>query len=115
MVWGNEHMISVWPVRTGVLVDGDDAFCCAGVFPSETVYLCCVDAKTGEPRWTTPLKDLPAQGYLLATAERLYVTTGRERPVVWADRRVARPASFRRTVCRWSVLPTMRPWNAASK
>ena len=32
------------------------------------------------------MKDLPAQGYLLASSSRLYVTTGRERPVIFDSR-----------------------------
>ena len=39
------EMISRWPVRTGVLIDGDMAYFGAGVFPHETVYLCAVNAR----------------------------------------------------------------------
>ena len=34
------EMISRWPVRTGVLIDGDTAYFGAGVFPHEMIYLC---------------------------------------------------------------------------
>ena len=44
-------MISRWPVRTGVLVDGGVAYFGAGIFPHETVYLAAVDARTGEVLW----------------------------------------------------------------
>ncbi|MCG8653410.1 MAG: PQQ-binding-like beta-propeller repeat protein, partial [Pirellulales bacterium] len=40
-------MISRWPVRTGVLIDGDTAYFGAGVFPHEAVYLCAANAKDG--------------------------------------------------------------------
>jgi outer membrane protein assembly factor BamB len=79
---GNGRMISMWPVRTGVVIVNGIAYCCAGVFPSETVYLTAMDAATGEELWKNPIEDLPAQGYMLASESRLYVTTGRERPVV---------------------------------
>ncbi|MBT7099832.1 PQQ-like beta-propeller repeat protein [Candidatus Poribacteria bacterium] len=79
---GNGRVISLWPIRTGVVVIDDIAYCCAGVFPSETVYLCAMNAATGEELWKNPLEDLAAQGYMLASASRLYVTTGREKPVV---------------------------------
>ncbi len=82
-VAGNGRMISLWPVRTSVVVVDDLCYACAGVFPSEVVYLCALDAHTGEPRWQTPIKDLPAQGYLLASPDRLYVTAGRGGPIVF--------------------------------
>jgi len=80
---GNERMVSMWPVRTSVLVKNGIAFCGAGVFPWEGVYLCALDSGTGKEIWKTGMKSLPAQGYLLASSTRLYVTTGRERPVVF--------------------------------
>ncbi|OHB81110.1 MAG: hypothetical protein A2W31_15070 [Planctomycetes bacterium RBG_16_64_10] len=80
---GNGRVISLWAIRTGVVVVGDVAYCGAGVIPSETVYLCAISAGTGAELWKTPMRDLPAQGYLLASATRLYVTTGRDRPVVF--------------------------------
>ncbi len=82
-VAGNGRVISLWPVRTSVVVMENVAYCCVGVFPSETVYLCAMDADSGKELWKTPLKDFPAQGYMLASRSRLYVTTGRERPLVF--------------------------------
>ena len=63
---GNGRIISVWAIRTGVVVVDDTAYCCAGVLPSETVYLCALDAATGSVRWKQSLRDLPAEGYMLA-------------------------------------------------
>ncbi len=83
---GNGRMMSVWPVRTGVLVDGDIAYCCAGLFPSEGAYLCALNANDGSELWKKKLNDLSPQGYLLASATRLYVPTGRGTPAVF-DRR----------------------------
>jgi len=80
---GNERLISMWPVRTSVLVNNGVAFCGAGVFPWEGVYLCALDSGSGKELWKTGMKSLPAQGYMLASSTRLYVTTGRERPVVF--------------------------------
>jgi outer membrane protein assembly factor BamB len=80
---GNGRVISPWPVRTGVLVLDGIAYCGAGMFPSEGVYLCALDAATGEERWKVVNHDLPAQGYLLASATRLYVPSGRNNPVVY--------------------------------
>ena len=83
------EMISRWPVRTGVLVDGDIAYFGAGVFPHETVYLCAVNAKDGSIIWRNDRisqqnagrNDLSPQGYLLANEEYLYVPSGRSLPV----------------------------------
>ncbi|MFK8114552.1 MAG: PQQ-binding-like beta-propeller repeat protein [Rubripirellula sp.] len=83
------EMISRWPVRTGVLIDGDIAYFGAGVFPHETVYLCAVDAKDGSVIWRNDTiseqdagrNDLSPQGYLLASDEHLYVPSGRSLPV----------------------------------
>jgi outer membrane protein assembly factor BamB len=83
------EMISRWPVRTGVLIDGDIAYFGAGIFPHETVYLCAVHAKTGEVIWRNDRisqedagrNDLSPQGYLLSNQDYLYVPSGRSLPV----------------------------------
>lgn len=80
---GNGRVISPWPVRTGVLVLDGVAYCGAGMFPSEGVYLCALDAATGQERWKVVNHDLPAQGYMLASTTRLYVPSGRNNPVVY--------------------------------
>ena len=80
---GNERMISPWAIRTGVVVEGKRLYCGAGVIPSETVFICALDAATGSEIWKTEMEDLPAQGYMLASPTRLYVVTGRNRPLVF--------------------------------
>lgn len=80
---GNGRISSMWPLRTGVVVVDGVAYAAAGVFPSEIVYVCALDAATGASLWTTELNDYPAQGYLLASPTRLYVTTGRNRPLMF--------------------------------
>ena len=83
------EMISRWPVRTGVLIDGEIAYFGAGVFPHENIYLCAVRAKDGEIVWRNDAisqrnagrNDLSPQGYLLANEEFLYVPSGRSLPV----------------------------------
>ena len=81
MLWGNEHMISLWPVRTSPLVHGDDVFWTAGLFPEQGIYLCRRKAADGSGGWTQALPR-PAQGYLLATTESLIVPTGKTFPMV---------------------------------
>ena len=76
---GNGRMISLWPVRTGVVVDDGVAYFAAGLFPTQGVYLCAVDADSGREIWKQPI-DVSAQAYLLASPTRLFVPTGRTAP-----------------------------------
>ena len=83
------EMVSRWPVRTGVLVDGDLAYFGAGIFPHETIYLYAVKAADGAIVWRRDnisqgdagRDDLSPQGYLLATDDLLFVPSGRSLPV----------------------------------
>jgi outer membrane protein assembly factor BamB len=80
---GNGRVISAWPARTSVVVRDGLAYAAAGMFPSEGVYLCALDARDGVVKWQTKQDDLPAQGYMLASDTRLYVPAGRDNPVVF--------------------------------
>ncbi len=79
---GNARIISRWPLRTGIIVIGNMAYCAAGMFPSEGVLITAIDAVTGKIKWQQKQTDLPAQGYMLASHTRLYVPAGRNNPVV---------------------------------
>ena len=79
---GNARIISRWPLRTGIVVIGDTAYCAAGMFPAEGVLITAIDAGTGKIKWQQKQTDLPAQGYMLASHTRLYVPAGRNNPVV---------------------------------
>lgn len=79
---GNGRIISRWPLRTGIVVIGNLAYCAAGMFPAEGIYISAVDVRDGKIRWQQKQGDLPAQGYLLASHTRLYVPAGRNNPVV---------------------------------
>ena len=79
---GNSRIISRWPLRTGIVVIGDLAYCAAGMFPSEGVLIIAIEADTGKIKWQQKQTDLPAQGYMLASHTRLYVPAGRNNPVV---------------------------------
>jgi len=98
---GNGRMVSRWPARGGPVVWEDTVYYAAGIWPSEGIYLHALDAASGEVRWTndqagsltmpqphggaTAASGVAAQGYLLASADQLFVPTGR-----------AVPAAFRR-------------------
>ncbi|NOZ39574.1 MAG: PQQ-binding-like beta-propeller repeat protein [Planctomycetes bacterium] len=81
---GNGRMISLFPVRTGVLVDDGVVYCCAGMLPAQGVYRCAIDAETGEFLWHEQTGNLSPQGYLLASESKLYVPTGRTSPSIFA-------------------------------
>ncbi len=88
---GNERMISRWPIRSGVLVDDGIAYFGAGVFPHENVYLVAVRAEDGKIVWRDDSisegdayqNEFSPQGYMLATATRLFVPSGRALPVAF--------------------------------
>jgi len=87
---GNGRMISVWPIRTSVLVDRDQVLFCAGVFPFEGIYVCAVSAENGSVIWKNdtigdrphdlPYGGISPQGYLIASEDVLYVPSGRAMP-----------------------------------
>jgi len=82
------EMISRWPVRTGVLVENGVAYCGAGIFPHENIYLAAVSVDDGRVIWKNDQvshgnagrADLSAQGYLLAADGGIIFPSGRSRP-----------------------------------
>ena len=80
---GNGRMMSLWPVRSGVVVSDGIAYFFAGLFPAEGAYLRAVDAKSGRELWQRRYTDIAPQGYLLASPTRLYMPTSRGAPAVY--------------------------------
>lgn len=83
LVPGNGRMISLWPIRTGVVVDRGVLYCTAGLFPVQGTYLAALDPRTGAVQFRRKI-DISPQGYVLASSQRLYIPTGRTNPVVFA-------------------------------
>ena len=83
----NGKLISLWPCRTGVLIEGRYAYFGASMLPWEASYLCAVDAKTGKPEgagcFQTHQTEVTLQGALLASRDSLYVPQGRAAPLVF--------------------------------
>jgi len=79
---GNGRLISLWPVRCGIVVDGGVVYVAAGLFPSQGVYLCALGAVDGKEIWKRKI-DVSSQGYLLASRRRLFVPTGRTPPCIF--------------------------------
>ena len=74
---GNGRLISAWPVRTGVLVEADVAYCCAGIFPTQGVHQVAFRVSDGH-RLAANQVSISAQGYLTRRSGRLFVATGRD-------------------------------------
>jgi outer membrane protein assembly factor BamB len=95
-VIGNEQLISLWPVRTGVLVDQDVVYGAAGVFPYEGIYICALNAQDGSLVWKNDtigdrahefsFGGISPHGYLLASPDTLYVPAGRAMPAAFSRR-----------------------------
>lgn len=73
---GNGRMISQWPVRSGVVADAGIVYFTAGLFPTHGVYLCALRADTGQQVFKRSF-DFTAQGTMLASADQLFVASGR--------------------------------------
>ena len=92
-VIGHGRIISLWPVRTGVVVQDGIAYFGAGIFPSESIYVCAADAETGSFLWRNDVSGergpeqqydgISPQGYLLASSDNLFVPSGRSMPAVY--------------------------------
>jgi outer membrane protein assembly factor BamB len=92
-VIGNSRLISLWPVRTSVLVDDNVVYFAAGVFPYEGIYVCALNATDGSLIWKNDtvgdraheldFGGISPQGYLVASDDVLYVPSGRAMPAAF--------------------------------
>ena len=93
-VIGNGRMISMWPIRTSVLVDNGQVLFCGGVFPYEGLYLCALDARDGSVIWRNDTigdraheldwGGIAPHGYLVASKDMVYVPSGRAMPAAFS-------------------------------
>jgi len=99
MVLGNGRMISRWPARGAATIIDDIVYFCAGIWPSEGIYLHALEPKTGKALWLNDssgdiLMDQPhsgaqarsgvsAQGYITAAGDTLLLPTGRAIPAAF--------------------------------
>ncbi len=92
-VLGNGRMISLWPVRTSVLVDDGMVHFAAGVFPYEGLYVYALNADDGSVVWVNDTigdraheleyGGMSPHGYLVASSRILYVPSGRAMPAAF--------------------------------
>ncbi|MCP4645392.1 MAG: PQQ-binding-like beta-propeller repeat protein [bacterium] len=107
-VLGNGRLISLWPVRGGVVVADGRVYFAAGVWPFEGVFVYALDAETGDVVWlndrvgylygTHPhgaqgLGGVTPQGYLVVNGDELVAPCGTGTPAVF-DRGTGHLKSF---------------------
>ena len=73
---GNGRLMSVWPVRTGVLDRGDTGYFGVGLFPKEGAWYCTVDLRDGRIIDQKPVGFSP-QGYISEKDGQLMADPGR--------------------------------------
>ena len=93
-VIGNGQMISLWPVRGGLVVDENIVYFSAGVFPYEGIYICALSADDGSVIWKNDTigdkshgliwGGISPHGYLLASKENLFVPSSRAVPAAFS-------------------------------
>lgn len=83
----NGKLSSLYPCRTGVLVQDAKAYFAASLLPWQKTYVCAVDAESGasdgDGLYQTEYDHLTAQGPMLASPTKLYLSQGRQTPVVF--------------------------------
>ena len=83
MRWGNAHMISTCPVRTSVVVDGEDVFWGGGLQQIDGRYICKRNASDGTGGWKKRASR-PHEGYLVVGREHLFFPGGKGYPVSYS-------------------------------
>jgi outer membrane protein assembly factor BamB len=82
----NRKLISLWPVRTGVLVDQGTAVFAASLVPWQPSLLWSVDAASGEEIYQRSIAEVTLQGAILASQNLFYIPQGRAAPLAFARR-----------------------------
>ncbi len=87
---GNEQVISRWPARSGVLIEGDIAYTTFGNMAPEGVFVYAFDAATGNLHWMNNFSGMQfgerddaavsPGGYLAVSDDVLFVACGRAEP-----------------------------------
>ncbi len=76
---GNERIISLWPVRTGVFINNEILYTTSGIFPNQGVFVKALDADTGKNIWTEKAEISP-QGYIAVMRDKLVIPGSRTEP-----------------------------------
>lgn len=94
-ILGNERLISPWPARGGPVVKDGIVYFAAGIWPFMGVFICALDARTGEEIWindstgssfikqphnSPAFAGVAPQGSLVIAGDKLLVPGGRSAP-----------------------------------
>ncbi len=97
-VLGNGRLISLWPVRGGLVLHDDKLYFAAGVWSFEGVFIYCIDAATGDVMWRNDesgnvygmhphgaeaFGGVTPQGYLVVNGDELVVPCGQAYPATF--------------------------------
>jgi len=96
MVLGNDHLTSAWPARGGIAISNGIIYWAAGIWPSDGIFVCALDAESGEEMWKNTedgFRFMPqphgganaksgfsAQGHIAVHDGRVFLPTGRAVP-----------------------------------
>lgn len=80
----NGKLMSIEPVRTGVLVDDGVAYFGASLLPWRPSYLCALNTADGAVKYRQEHKGIVLQGSLLLSKDNLYALQGRSAPIVFS-------------------------------
>ena len=84
------RFVSHWPCRSGVLIEGETAYCTFSLFPWRESYVCAVDALSGRAegpgRYVRRVEGKTLEGALLSDTQRLIVPQGRVPPFLFSAR-----------------------------
>lgn len=83
----NGKFISLWPIRTSILIHNDLAYFGASLVPWRKSYLFAIDPITGKKSdlgFVTEMENVTLQGALLASQDRIYAPQGRTVPLVFS-------------------------------
>lgn len=77
---GQGRFLSLWPIRSGGIIDNGTVYFTAGLFPFESIFMFAVDAETGKVKMRKNLDQggtgsSSPQGYILSTPDSLFLTS----------------------------------------
>lgn len=70
-----EKMISIWPIRQGIIIENGQIYFTAGLIPGQEIQVYCVDAITGNVTWQIPVgkSSIIPCGYLIMRPDSLII------------------------------------------
>ncbi len=81
-ILSNESLISLWPVRTGVMVHDGTAYYAASLTPWEPSWLIGINPTNGKRKFTAEHQGITLQGALLAGEKKVFAPQGRLSPLI---------------------------------